>query len=100
MVSRRAFLVATAPLATVARNVPPLREWQAKRVAYGYAVQQRRPGYRVVKTRRVSPSRVAVHGEEPGYLGEAPDVTVTLVERRRFQFWVRDPFTGRWVRWL
>lgn len=79
---------------------PALRGWQAKRIAYGYTISQQRPGYLVVRVARRSRYRLAVTGHEPGYLGVAPDVTVTLVERRGYQLWVRDPFTEGWRRWL
>lgn len=84
------------------RRPPALRAWQASRVAYGYAIHQRRPGYVVVDTERRSRYRIAVTGHEPGYLflEDGPDVTVTLVERRGYQLWVRDPFTGNRSRWL
>ena len=81
---------------------PGLRLWQARRVAYSYAAQQQRPAYKVVKVKRLSNVRVAVTGEETGYLfpEDGPDVTVTLVERRNYQFWLKDPFLRSWVRWL
>ena len=97
------FVLVTAMATAHDDDVPPLREWQAKRVAYGYAIAGDRPLYVVTGTARRSRHRVAVTAREPGS-GPAdtlePDVTVTLVERRGFQFWVRDPFTGGWSRWL
>ena len=80
---------------------PALRKWQARRVVYGYAIREQRPLFRVTGV-SCSGFRCRVVGEEPGYLflEDGPDVTVTLVERRRFQFWVRDPFSRVWVRWL
>lgn len=81
-------------------SVPPLHKWQAARVARWLAFDQHRPLYRVVRMRNVSPVRVKVVGHEPGYLGDNPDVTTTVVERRIFQLWVRDPWTGDWSRRL
>lgn len=96
MITRRALL------ARVLDGPPTLRNWQAKRIAYGYAIQQQRPGYTVVKLERRSRHRIAVTGHEPGYLGplDGPDVTVTLIERRDYQFWVFDPLIRDWQRWL
>lgn len=97
------FLAVAAAPAPAEGRPPALREWQAKRVAYGYAVAQLRPGYVVVGAARVSRYRIAVTGNEPGS-GPADilelDVTVTLVERRRYALWLRDPFVSNWLRWL
>jgi len=83
-------------------DAPPLRAWQAKRIAYNYAIQQKRPGYLAVDVRCPRRYRCRVIGHEPGYLFEedGPDVTLTLVERRRYALWVRDPFSEVWYRWL
>lgn len=91
-------------LGATSGNPPALRGWQARRVAYSYTIAQKRPAYTVVKLEHRSSYRIAVTGHEPGYLcGNVecePDVTVTLVERRGYQFWVRDPFVHHWKRWL
>lgn len=100
-----AVLLLAAP-AEASTGGPSLHRWQAKRIAYGYAIQQQRPAYRVVAV-TCRKRRCRVIGHEPGYLCEVgdcePDVTTTLVERRGrrgCQFWVRDPLAYFWRRWL
>lgn len=98
MTRARLLLDALAALA----GVPALRLWQARRIAYGWAIAGGRPGYEVLDVTPLSRLRAAVAGREPGYTGDLldPDLTTTLVERRGYQFWVRDPFTRAWGRWL
>lgn len=97
MIGRRGFIAQL-----LQGDAPALRGWQARRIAYGYAVQQERPGYVVRRVIRRSKYRIEVIGNEPGYLGplEGPDVTHTMIERRKYQLWVRDPFSRDWSRWL
>jgi hypothetical protein len=90
------------PATAADTGTPALRSWQAKRIAYNYAIKEQRPLYVVTNVRCLSKYRCVARGEEPGYLDfdAGPDVTRTLIERRGYQFWVRDPFSRYWRRWL
>lgn len=83
-------------------RAPALREWQAKRIMYSFAIQQQRPGFVVVKAARVSKYKFRLRANEPGYLfpEDGPDVTLNFVERRGYSFWIWDDLSQTWKRWL
>lgn len=83
---------------------PSLRVWQAKRVDSAYALENLRPDFRVERAARINRRTVRVCWSEPGYVlpMDGRDYGCDLVQRRSYEWWIRDDSVGSpfWVRWL